>query len=826
MDLGTRRSKFDYEHIVTTHIACTFIFLAVVMQNQGFNQNNYYPRFLIYLFGIWSILLLEAGLIYLLNKRGYLTESRFSVAEYLYVGFPVLVSIMILFYFGDHLSYVKAIILLPVIIVGSLKGKFSSYVTGFASTLLLLVYDLIHVEPFDLAQSVADNFLLISIILLVAWFSSTMHDLDQKYQTETKSAAEQLSSSETRLRRITDNMLDMVGVVAPAGCFEYVSPSFYRILGYHPNQLTGQSIYSFIHPQEVSLLEKALNPGSPHLLPERLEIRFQHQDGAYIWLEVISTPLTDADGRVSGTIFGSRDITLRKAIENALAAEKERLSVTLKSIGEAVIATDLSGRVIVFNEMAERLTGFFPSEIIGKPLENILFHVEVPNTSAKELANLFLYASEPQEIPECVLNFPHGGGRIASICGAPIRSADGILEGAVLAIRDITEKKKTEAELLKASKLESLGVLAGGLAHDFNNLMMVVLGNITLIRLQVGNEACSDYLQEIQKAVVQAKRLTQQLLTFARGGAPIKKTLSLTDLLESSLSFSLSGSNVRCVKRFASNLWPVEVDEGQINQVINNLVINAIQAMPNGGTVWITAENMENEPGGGLPQLSNGHYIHVSIQDEGMGIPEEHLPRIFDPYYTTKATGSGLGLATAYSIIRNHNGCISVDSLWRVGTTFHLYLPACTYSVPDQKPDAETIMSGHGRILVMDDDKEVGRTVVKMLRSIGFEADHVLDGRDAIDSYQKSLHSGQAYDLIMLDLTVPGGMGGIETMQHLLRLDPNTLAVISSGYYDEAVMSEFREWGFRGIVPKPYDLKELSDTLSQVLETRDARFVC
>ncbi len=355
-----------------------------------------------------------------------------------------------------------------------------------------------------------------------------------------------------------------------------------------------------------------------------------------------------------------------------LAAEKERLDVTISSIGEGVISTGLDGIIVLSNEAAANIVGVNSSNLLGKNIQDFLqvpireadFNIRMINQDTViELSNQRIIAKD-------------GSERLVDAVGSPIQNATGDVEGMVWVLRDITEKQRFEEELIKAAKLESLGILAGGLAHDFNNLLTVIAGNISLARMSLEEtDSSGEFLYEAEKATLQAKELAQQLLTFSRGGEPIKKMVSTTNFLRNSVNFALTGSNVSCEFIVPEQLWNVEIDEGRISQVLNNLVINAIQAMPHGGTIHISAENVNiDNPDEKLP-LAAGKYVMLSIADQGEGIPEKYYSRIFDPYFTTKENGSGLGLATSQSIIQRHGGYLTFDSRIGEGTMFYVYLP-------------------------------------------------------------------------------------------------------------------------------------------------------
>ncbi|CAD7773330.1 MAG: Sensor histidine kinase RcsC [Candidatus Methanoperedenaceae archaeon GB37] len=502
-------------------------------------------------------------------------------------------------------------------------------------------------------------------------------------------------------------------------------------------------------------------------------------------------------------------------MERRLKESQQWLTTTLKSIGDAVIATDINGCVIFMNPIAESLTGWKQKEASGKHLKKIFNiinektgkQVDDPVTRVLRegivvgLANHTLLISKD------------GTRRSIDDSGAPIKDENGKIIGVVLVFRDVSEKRRIEQELMKADKLNSLGILAGGIAHDFNNILTAILGNIILAKeFTRPGEKIYERLIEAEKASLRAKDLAQQLLTFSSGGAPIKKTMFISELLKESALFALSGSNVQCEFSISNNLWAVEIDEGQINQAINNLIINAIQSMPEGGRIKLTAENVTVSEG-----EKKGRYVKISIVDQGIGIPKEHLPKIFEPYFTTKQKGSGLGLAIVYSIIKKHDGYIEVETELGVGTTFKVYLPASLKNVFMRKGLKEKIQTGKGKILVMDDEELVRKVIGEMLVFLGYEVEFAKEGIEAIELYKKAKAQGQPFDVIIMDLTIPIGMGGKETINKLLEIDPTVKAIVSSGYSTDPVMTEFTKYGFKGFIIKPFKIKELGEVLYRVI---------
>ena len=394
--------------------------------------------------------------------------------------------------------------------------------------------------------------------------------------------------------------------------------------------------------------------------------------------------------------------------------------------------------------------------------------------------------------------------------------------------RDIADRKRMEKELLKTHKLESVGLLAGGIAHDFNNLLTAILGNITLAKAYSPPEGkVSDRLSEAERTLTLAKGLTQQLLTFSRGGAPVRETSYIRNLIKDSATFTLTGSNVGCDYSINPDLWPVDIDKGQLCQVINNLVLNARHAMPDGGVITLSAENIKvgNSKGAdaNMALLKNGEYIRITVADCGIGIEKKYLDKIFDPYFTTKQKGSGLGLATSYSIIKNHDGRITVESKPGAGTTFYIYLPASKKEVRRTAVSKKTIAAPHKgqykgeKVLVMDDDENIRKISKEMLTYLGFEVCLAVTGAEAIELYRKGKETGKPFGAVIMDLTVPGGMGGKEAVKRLIDIDPGVKAIVSSGYSNDPVMADFKKYGFRAVLAKPYQVIDLNEKLHSVL---------
>jgi PAS domain S-box-containing protein len=505
-----------------------------------------------------------------------------------------------------------------------------------------------------------------------------------------------------------------------------------------------------------------------------------------------------------------RNITVRKCTEDALANEKERLAVTLRSIADGVIATDTSGRVTMINRAAERITGWDHLRAVGAPVAEVLPIAasaggDETHPVAAVLAGERAWVVEGESI---LAGTGCGGSRIAHSV-SPIRSSNSESLGTVVCFRDVTVQHQAEEDRLRASKLDSIGILAGGIAHDFNNLLMAMLGASSLARHQAtGHAELLDYLNEIESAVNRARDLTHQLLTFAKGGAPVKSLASITELIRECAVFSLRGSPSRCEIDIAENLYAADIDKGQMSQVLSNLIINAHQAMPGGGVVSLRAYNTDVGSEGGPD-------VRVEVRDRGSGIPAAVLPKIFDPYFTTKPQGSGLGLATSYSIVRNHGGQLLVDTSPE-GTCFTIRLPVSPAAHSQTSALPSGVVHGRGRILVMDDQPAIRRLARLMLGYLGYRVCTVPSGEEALERFVEARAAADAYDVVIMDLTVPGAMGGLELVERLRAIDRDVRAIASSGYANGPVISRYREFGFTAVLTKPYTLEQIGETLHRV----------
>jgi PAS domain S-box-containing protein len=522
-----------------------------------------------------------------------------------------------------------------------------------------------------------------------------------------------------------------------------------------------------------------------------------------------------------------RERTAELAETNAdLSSEKERLAVTLRSIGDGVIATDVAGTVVLMNRVAEELTGWRAAEAAGRPFAEVFRTVDrprrqaLPDPSRRALEEgVTVTVGDP-----CVLVARDGRERLVADSAAPIRDPVSRIVGAVLVFRDVTERERIEDQLRNAQKLEALGVLAGGIAHDFNNLLTGVFGFIDLARAAAGDAASvRESTSEAMGVLEKARGLTRQLLTFSKAGEPVRRTVSLGPLVEGSARFVFSGTNLAVDFDVAPDLWPCEVDEQQIGQVVDNLLINARQAMPSGGTVRIEMANVAAATG-----AAQAPCVRLSVQDEGPGIPRELWTRIFDPFFTTKAAGSGLGLAMVYSIVRRHGGRVEVGVARRgSGARFDVLLPAVPGAVPQDRsasaPGAAVAMGrGNGRIMVMDDEEHIRNLARAALGRLGYVVVLARDDQEAVAIARETLDRGERLDAVILDLTISGGTGGVEALNLLRAILPDLPAIASSGYSADAIMARPMDFGFDAALPKPYALAEIGSVVSSVLARHKA----
>jgi len=629
---------------------------------------------------------------------------------------------------------------------------------------------------------------------------------------ERKQAENKLKESEEQLRTILNSSPDMIMQVDTKMKILWANKT---ALDMNPESI-GRTCYKAYAAREEPCTgcpcKRAIEAG-------QIEMSTKYQpavkgiQGESYW-EDIGVPLKDSQGKIISVIEIARNVTKRKQAEQSLKESEQKYSTLVEQAKDGISIVQGDTFRLVNKALAE-ITGYTVDELIEMPYEKVI---------APELKGPLIQQHKLRI----------KGEKVPTHYEAKIICKDGTIKGvesstnfikynnkpAVMTItRDISERKKLEEELQKMQKLESLGVLAGGIAHDFNNLLTSIIGNLSLIELYAksGRGNILEVLEETKIASQQTKRLTQQLLTFSTGGLPIKKGVSIAKLLKDTASLALSGSNVICEFSIPDDLWWVKVDEGHIDQAINNMIINANQAMPKGGTIRLWAKNVIIEAEEVL-SLNEGKYVKISIKDQGTGIMEEYLPKIFDPYFTTKQAGNGLGLSITHSIIYKHGGHITVESDIGAGTMFAIFLPAFEKEILTVKDvEEEQVYKGKGRILFMDDQEGIKKMVRLMLNKLGYAVELATDGAEVIELYKEAKASGQKFDAVILDLTIPGGMGGKETIRKLYEIDPEIKAIVSSGYFNDPIMGGYEAYGFKGAIAKPYEIKELSKMLYKVL---------
>jgi len=635
--------------------------------------------------------------------------------------------------------------------------------------------------------------------------------------TERKRIEQELGESEERYRSQFTNTNAVMLVLDPDSlAIVDANPAACTFYGYSHEELIAKKAFELntLPPRQLRAeYQRAVNGQCQHFL-------FKHRraNGELRDVEVYTGPITVQGFTLLYSII--HDITDRQLSQEALAAEKERLAVTLRSIDEGVITTDFNGRVVLMNRVAETLTGWSSEEAAGRPFAEIFqaVHVQTRLPGIDPITHLLDTNGAALALDPLCLIAHSGAEHIIMGSAAPMYDAQNNIIGVVVAFRDDTERQRMDEELRKTGRLDSLTTLAGGITHDFNNILATIFGNLSLVKLRMSpDDPMRMNLDNMENAALRARDLTAQLLSFTRDDAADKQVVAVINLIRESVGFALAGANVRPEYALADDLHLAEVDAAQFSQLLNNLVSNAVQAMPDGGILHVRAHNTFLT-GKSLPAPA-GPYLCISIRDDGVGIPAQVRPRIFDPFFTTKAQARGLGLTTAYSIVKTHGGYITVDSIEGAGTTATVYLPAVIASTKHTSP-LEILPSmepSHGRILVMDDNKPLREVIASMVSALGYEAETADNGQVAVQRYSAALARGCRFDAVILDLTVPGGLGGKETLARLLSLDAHVVAIATSGYAADPVMAHPARYGFRAVIAKPYRISDLAAILTSVL---------
>lgn len=572
-----------------------------------------------------------------------------------------------------------------------------------------------------------------------------------------------------------------------------------------------EQILQIFGKNQKALVDLALNPHQQIEIPNLLINQSQNsyslelylpniEQGLYIRLQASSIR---ENNQIIGLIENFRDITDQIKAEEMLAENEEKYSLLFQQSEEGIVLADLEGKIIDINSSALKLFGYTKKEILKLEIQKI--------PAFSEYFQSYLVDSNPRPFAISIKN------RKGESFFIEISINDCILHGQKIyqiIVRDITEQQKLEEERARADKLESIGLLAGGIAHDFNNILTGILGNLDLLKCEALNLAQEEFVNDIRNGVHRAIDLTKQLLTFSKGGKPIKRLENIQEIILSSEKLVMRGTKSKCEITIENNLPLVNVDKGQISQVINNLLINASQSMPQGGIIFIRVNRIHFTTT--INTVPAGDYVLIEIQDQGVGIPKKYYNKIFTPYFTTKAGGNGLGLATCYSILRQHGGFIRFESEINRGTTFLVYLPESKEKVQEITPN-KALQTLHTfkelYILLMDDEETVLQVLSKMLSLLGCICEKAHNGHDAIEKYCAKFSTNTRYDIVIMDLTIPGGMGGKETLEKLKEIDPDIKAVVSSGYSDDVVLAEYHKYGFIDLLHKPFTLEDIQAIL-------------
>lgn len=532
-------------------------------------------------------------------------------------------------------------------------------------------------------------------------------------------------------------------------------------------------------------------------------------DGSRRLLDTIETPYYGPEGEQLGFVGISRDITERVQLERALHDSEEQFRTLCDAAPVGIFRLDREGNTVYCNPRWEQITG---TQAPTGAVKDWLLGIHPDDAGefgriwSEARANGGSICHEHRRL------LPDGSTVWARVLLTPLSDSNGTVQSHVGTLEDITGQRQSRHDLLKNQKLDSLGVLAGGIAHDFNNLLTGIFGNISLARFQLHDAVlAAKKLEDAENAIVRAADLTKQLLTFARGGEPVKQVVDLNLLLQKAAGVMLQGSQIRSEFQLAADLPPVEADYEQLSQVIHNLVLNAVQAMPGGGTVTIGSEKVSSWEQG-------ASFARIWVADTGTGINEENMQRIFDPYFTTRASGKGLGLATCHSIVRKHGGKIRAESSVGKGSRFIISLPAAERAYVADPDAPDTVYAGTGRVLLMDDNDDIRITAQGILQELGYQVEVAVDGVQALESYRRAIEQGTPFSAAILDLTIPEGMGGRETIEELLKMDPAVKAIVSSGYSDDPVLANYLKYGFCAVLNKPYRLQEMSRVLKRLLE--------
>ncbi|MEI7555533.1 PAS domain S-box protein [Candidatus Chlorohelix sp.] len=643
---------------------------------------------------------------------------------------------------------------------------------------------------------------------VVASFS----DITEKYVV-----ARAIYESEERYHSLYDNNLYGVLLAEADGSILAANPAVCQMLGYEEQEIIALGRDGVV---ERSAEQIQRDHEQLQIFGKiQRETVFIHKNGTRLLCEDATSIYRDKNGQEQICVV-IHDISARKNAVEALRQSEERFRILAENSIDMISMLSPERVFEYISPACQRIIGFTPEELIGHHYNE---HIHPDDLEALQKNRANRLEQNNKSFITCRARCKNGEYIwVENSSQAITDPVTGQLLNIISVTRDITERRKIEEALadekLKAKNLESLGVLAGRIAHDFNNILTAILGSISLAKIQLETqEILEQTLAEAEAATFRAAGLVSQLLTFAQGGAPIREKAKLHEIILDTVQFLTGGSTTKCIFKLSPHLWMVEVDRTQLSQVLQNITLNSMYAMPKGGNINIEALNVSLDETETF-DLKPGNYVHITIQDEGSGIKPEDLNRVFDPYYTTKPLGSGLGLAIAYSIIKKHGGAITIESEWGRGTRVSIYLPAVgNEEVPPPLQKQQTHSFVKGRVLLMDDEKMLLRISAKALKRIGFEVEEAADGQEALEKYREAKNRKQPFTLVILDLTIPGGMGGLETIEKLLQLDPSVKAIVSSGYSNDPVLAKYGDYGFVDVLKKPYNLATLEEVVRQVI---------
>jgi PAS domain S-box-containing protein len=650
-----------------------------------------------------------------------------------------------------------------------------------------------------------------------------IQEFEKEVESLKRSEAD-LRSREQQLSKIFHGSPDTITITRISdGTFIDVNETFKSMFGISRKDAIGKTSVELELWPDTSTREEIVAKINDEGCVHNLEFKHRRSSGELLYVSASAELVTI--GQETYILAHIRDISERKKTEAdrrqaemALRESEEKYRKLFENSVAPILNTLSDGTIEDANPACEDLLGVERNGLEGS---NILDFYANPEDRMEFKRTM----NEKGSVQDYPIPFKKKDGTLLH-CLATVSVHNRLKDGKENVgfrgtLRDITREQKLQKQLTQAQKMEAIGTLAGGIAHDFNNMLGVITGNISYALSSLNkDDELYEVLIDVQESSKQAQGLTQQLLTFSKGGAPIKKVADINKIIKDAAIFSIRGANSKCNFELTDDLWTSEVDESQINQVVNNLVINAKQAMPNGGEITIRTENVTIETESDIP-LPAGKYIKIEIEDQGVGISKSHLSNIFEPYFTTKQKGSGLGLATTYSIIKRHEGHIWVYSEIDKGTIFNIYLPASKSELAISKKVDQVIHTGHGSVLIMDDQTPILKMLTRILTAMGYETTTTLDGSEAIEVFQSAYQAQNPFDLVILDLTVPGGLGGAKVIPELLKIDPKVKAIVSSGYSNDPIMANYQDYGFCGVIPKPLQKAQLAELLNIIFGEND-----